>query len=144
MKLRDAFYTLNLSQLISEPTRRTTSTANLRDLVITNNPQLVTESGVLSSFSNIDHLPVFISINTNTPKVKVKTKKIWDYNNLDPDKLTRHMMGHQLERHNKRRHPHSNGKIPIYNPDSCGRSNTYKDHLHPTDEQTMDNRWTQA
>ena len=89
IKLRDALYTLNLSQIISTPTRQTQLTANLRDLMITNNPLIIADSGTLSSFSNIDHFPVFASIRIQTPKTSVTTKKIWDYDKLDADKLTR-------------------------------------------------------
>ena len=91
IKLYDAIYSLSLTQVISTPTRLTESTANLRDLIITSNPVIVTEQGVLSSFSNLDHFPVYISINIKTPKTKTKTKKIWDYNKLDTDKLIRHL-----------------------------------------------------
>ena len=89
IKLRDALYTLNLSQIISTPTRQTQLTANLRDLMITNNPLIIADSGTLSSFSNIDHFPVYASIRIKTPKTSVTTKKIWDYDKLDADKLTR-------------------------------------------------------
>ena len=92
ISLQDTLYTLNLTQLITQPTRRTESTANLRDLIITSNTQIITDSGVLSSFSNIDHFPVYVGINVKTTKSKVKTKKIWDYDKLDPDKLTRDLI----------------------------------------------------
>ena len=85
-------YTLNLIQLITSPTRQTGSTANLRDLIITNNFPMVTDSGVLPAFSKIDHFPVYVSINSIAPEIKIKTREVWDYDKLDPDKLTRHLL----------------------------------------------------
>ena len=92
--LHDEVFSLNLKQLICEPTRYTDTNkiANLRDLVIVSNDDMVNKSGVLPSFSNIDHLPTFVSLKINRPSTIRQTTQIWDYKNMDPDKLTRRLM----------------------------------------------------
>ena len=42
-KLKDTAFTLDLHQLIDKPTRVTNTTANLRDLIFTNNDELVVQ-----------------------------------------------------------------------------------------------------
>ena len=65
-KLKDTTFTLDLHQLIDKPTRVTNTTANLRDLIFTNNDELVTDSGILSPFSTLDHFPVYARLNLHT------------------------------------------------------------------------------
>ena len=92
-RLKDSLETLNLTQLISTPTRQTDTSSNLRDLVITNNPQMIIESGVLPPFSNIDHFPVFINLNIEKqPSLSFPERHIWDYEHTDIDKLTHTLM----------------------------------------------------
>ena len=81
--------TLDLTQLITTPTRVTETVANLRDLAITNNTDIITESGTLSSFGNMDHLPIYVTTHLPSSPATTVTKTIWDYNRLDADKLTR-------------------------------------------------------
>ena len=54
-----AFYSLpdtfSLSQIVIEPTRN----QNLLNLIITYNPRIVVNSGVLDPLDNLDHYPVF-------------------------------------------------------------------------------------
>ena len=82
---------LNLSQLITCPTRISNNTSNLRDLIFTNNTNRITDHGTLSAFSTLDHLPVYATINTDPlPHTTKPTEKIiWDYTKLDSDLLTR-------------------------------------------------------
>ena len=57
-QLNDMTSSLDLSQLIDQPTRPNINTANLRDLIFVSNMDLVTDKGVASPFSQIDHYPV--------------------------------------------------------------------------------------
>ena len=93
IKLQETIETLTLTQLISTPTRQTDTTSNLRDLVITNNSHIISESGVLPPFSNIDHFPVFAKLDVykQTPS-KYRQITIWDYARTDINKLTRTLM----------------------------------------------------
>ena len=61
-KLRDTTQTLDLTQLITQPTRIENDTHNLRDLFFTSNTNLITSSGLLSSFSTLDHFPIFATL----------------------------------------------------------------------------------
>ena len=87
--LKDAIDTLDLKQLIIEPTRVFCGTHNLRDLFFISKPDIITDSGVLSSFSNIDHFPIFATLNINKPLQGNQQKNVWDYKNLDPVTFTR-------------------------------------------------------
>ena len=88
------FFALNLKQLIYEPTRYTASNgvANLRDLLIVSNDSMVNTSGVLPCFSQIDYLPIFVTLKIESSPPLSYTKQLWDYRHMDPDKLTRLLM----------------------------------------------------
>ena len=88
VKLSHTLETLELTQLITSPTRRTETAANLRDLAITSNKEIVTSSGILSSFGNMDHLPIYLSTSLPSFISPIQVRTIWDYNKLDADKLT--------------------------------------------------------
>ena len=81
----------NMKQLINEPTRNSdvNNTANLRDLLVVSNDNMISNSGVFPSFSKIDHLPIFATLKIAAPSTSRQTKQIWDYKHMDPDKLTR-------------------------------------------------------
>lgn len=85
---------LYLQQIINESTTITSSCHNLRDLIFTTISDKVLESGTFSSFSYLDHLPVFVKLNT-TPQV-ANTKPIhnviWDYSNLNAPLLTSNLI----------------------------------------------------
>ena len=52
------------------------------------NESLMHDSGVLPPFSNIDHIPVAVTLNTDTSGNQTLLKEIWDFNKIDADKLT--------------------------------------------------------
>ena len=79
---------LTLTQLITEPTRIEGMTRNIRDLCFVSNCNLVTQSGILSSFSHLDHFPIFVSVQGSIPNPAIKEKKLWDYCNMDVQRLT--------------------------------------------------------
>ena len=89
IKLSHTLDTLELTQLITSPTRITDTVANLRDLAITDNTDMVTDTGTLSSFGKMDHLPIYLSTSLPATKSTVQTRTIWDYSKLEADKLTR-------------------------------------------------------
>ena len=90
-KLKNTASMLGLKQLITHPTRTTVVTSNLRDLIFTDNIDVITDSGTLSSFCHLDHFPIVVTIITAPlPQSKdINYKTIWDYNNLDSHLLTR-------------------------------------------------------
>ena len=88
--LKDTAESLGLDQLIREPTRISTNSANLRDLIFTDNSQSVQSSGTLSSFSNLDHFPIFVSLSFTLSTTHTdETKLIWDYSKMDAPLMTR-------------------------------------------------------
>ena len=88
IKLKDTIDTLSMTQLISEPTRISENTANLRDLVITSNTHIIKQHGTLSPFSTIDHFPIYVTLDITPPTMTSKSITIWDYARVDADKLT--------------------------------------------------------
>ena len=91
-KLKDEIISFDMHQLITEPTRRSNSTANLRDLIIVSNPFIVRRSGVMSPFSKIDHFPVFLTLNITPPSRTTHIRQMWDYKRMDPDILVRRIL----------------------------------------------------
>ena len=83
--LADTAETLGLTQIIKEPTRITNQCANLRDLIFISDTSQLTSSGTLSSFSRLDHFPIFVELRIKAPEIKKLTKTVWDYNNIDRD-----------------------------------------------------------
>ena len=63
-------------------------THNVRDLIFTISPEFVSDSGMLSSFSNLDHLPIFAALSITYYTTKYKNPvQVWDYKNADIDSL---------------------------------------------------------
>ena len=58
--LKNTLEGLGLVELIHQPTRISDTAANLRDLVMISSTGLVVDSGLLSPFSHIDHIPTYI------------------------------------------------------------------------------------
>ena len=89
IRLKDAMETLYMTQLIRTPTRQTDTSSNLLDLIFTNNHQLTTRSGILPSFSNIDHFPIFVDLDIERQQtMKPQERHIWDYTRTDINRLT--------------------------------------------------------
>ena len=91
---QDTMFGLNLTQLIHEPTRITTTTANLRDLIIVSDEQNVSAYGLLSPFSQIDHIPTYIRLNYTTINKAPFTKEVWDYHRINIDAFI-HILAHK-------------------------------------------------
>ena len=84
---QEAMHSLNIKQLICEPTRITNKTANLRDLILVSDQQYIAYHGRLSAFSQIDHIPTFSSLKINYPCRESFAKKIWNYREMNIDKF---------------------------------------------------------
>lgn len=88
MKLKSMAETLSLVQLIDSATRIQGNTHNLRDIILVSSPQTVKQCGILPSFSNLDHFPVFASFAIPNHKPAMQTQvPIWDYARTDIDQL---------------------------------------------------------
>ncbi len=73
----------NLHQVIKEPTRVTSHSATLLDLIITNYPGYFVFSDILSPPSGCDHSFVYARINIFLEKPKCYTRHIWDFSKID-------------------------------------------------------------
>ena len=83
-KLRSTSEALSLSQLIKTATRIQGGVYNIRDLIFTDRPDLVVEAGILPPFSNIDHVPIYATLNLQYQQaVGVSTIQVWDYKNTN-------------------------------------------------------------
>ena len=83
--LKDTLLGLDLVQMIDHPTRISGETANLRDLVIVSDTDKVVDNGILSSFSQLDHFPTYVSLKCTRPESKTSLKNIWDYKRMNID-----------------------------------------------------------
>ena len=92
-RLKDTTEALDLTQLITQPTRIEHATHNLRDLFFSSNTDLIINSGVLSSFSTLDHFPIFVTLSIqNEINDDFKLNESWDYSNMDADRLTQQLL----------------------------------------------------
>ena len=73
----------NLAQLITEPTRVTSNSSTILDLVITNCPERFSASGTLSPPSNCDHSVIFVSMNLITHRSRSYKRQVWNFNNVN-------------------------------------------------------------
>ena len=69
----------NLFQLIDEPTRTSEYSNTLLDLIITDSPGLVLDSGTLAPISNSDHSVVYCSFSLSLHKDISFKRPVWDY-----------------------------------------------------------------
>ena len=73
-----------LSQIISDPTDFLPNSSSCIDLIFTNQPNLVTESGVHSSLHpKCHHQIVFAKLNLKVEYPSLYEHLIWDYKNAD-------------------------------------------------------------
>ena len=73
----------NLAQLITEPTRVTSNSSTILDLVITNCLERFSASGTLSPPSNCDHSVIFASMNLITHRSRSYKRQVWNFNNVN-------------------------------------------------------------
>ena len=90
LKLDNLFSNLNLTQIISEPTHfmRDNCKPSCIDLIITDQPNLVLDSGVRGSLDPaVKHQIVFCKINFNLPPPPKYKRKIWHFNRASSDMI---------------------------------------------------------
>ena len=86
------FITINgLEQLISEPTRVTSSTSSFLDLLITNCSNNFLNTGTLSSPQNCDHSIIYGEMNISIRKLHCFQRDVWNFNNVDIANLNREL-----------------------------------------------------
>ena len=67
-KLKKNTETLNLTQIINTAAREQGSVNYLRDLAFVNQTDMIKDSGVAPTFSNLDHLPLLNTVSLQTIK----------------------------------------------------------------------------
>ena len=83
-----AFY--GLSWIISDPTHVLPNSSSCIDLIFTNQPKLVAESGAYPSLhSKCHHQVVFAKLNLNVEYPPLYERLIWDYKNADIPSINR-------------------------------------------------------
>ena len=90
-KLVDLINTCNLHQIIDEPTRITANSASLLDIIITDSPGYIMDSGTLPPLSNLDHSCSYCKLKIRYLKETMYQRNIWDYKNADFDGLNEHL-----------------------------------------------------
>ena len=83
--------TLDLSQLICEPTNfEDNKSPSCIDLIISDQPNVVMESGVRPSPDNFcKHQMTFCNLNIHIPPPPLYSRRIWHYNRINNDAMTR-------------------------------------------------------
>ena len=84
--LKRVLNSFDMTQLIKDPTRTTAMTKTIIDHIITNKPNMVSNSGVISCGIS-DHDVVFIERNVRAPKLKVPPKilNVHNFKRFDSD-----------------------------------------------------------
>ena len=79
-----------MKQLITEPTHILESSASCIDLIFTNQPNIVMDSGVyLSLHEKCHHQIIYSKLNLRTEYPTPYIRKIWDYNRSETDSVNR-------------------------------------------------------
>ena len=91
----ELFESHGLRQMIDIPTRITNDTTSLIDLVYCRNFYNITSHGTLPQIA--DHAATFVSFNCHKEKPKLKTKKVFDYKNIDEKALLDHIKSVDFE-----------------------------------------------
>jgi hypothetical protein len=86
-KLVDLTNTLNLHQLISEPTRYIEHSANILDIIITDSPGLLSNREVSPPIANLDHCVISCSVAFTHVTDPMFSRKMWDYKNANYEGL---------------------------------------------------------
>ena len=92
MLLDNLFSDLNLNQMITEPTHfmRDNCIPSCIDLIVTDQPNLVLDSGVRPSLdSTVKHDIIFCKINFKIPPLPKYDRKIWHFNRANVDLIRR-------------------------------------------------------
>jgi len=89
-KLHDMITDNGLFQLIDQPTHldNTGRPQHLLDLIITDSPELILDSHLLSPIDKCHHCPTFCKLAISLPKDKPYKRTVWDFNNIDIIGLT--------------------------------------------------------
>ena len=91
-QLDNLFSNLNLTQIISEPTHfmRETCKPSCIDLIVTDQPNIVLDSGVRESLDpTVKHQIIFCKINFKIPPLPKHSRKIWHFNRANHDLINR-------------------------------------------------------
>ena len=83
LQLYDLVNAFNMVQLISDPTYITTTSANILDLIITDSPGFVQESGVLPPLGYSNHAMPYCKLNKYIPSSSPYSRDLWDLNKGD-------------------------------------------------------------
>ena len=82
---------MNLTQVITEPTRITDRSATLVDVILVSDQTLVTESGVIDTGIS-DHSLVYCILNCKIPKAEPSYISTRSYKNYDPISFPFHFL----------------------------------------------------
>lgn len=80
-QLRDLVLLNNMYQIITEPTHYTDHSAYLLDIIITDSPGFIEQSGLLPHIGNLHHLPIFARFKYTYMSRRSFTRDVWHYHN---------------------------------------------------------------
>ena len=94
-RLMDILELFQMEQVIADPTRITSNTASLLDIIATNRPDKVKESGVIH-LGISDHSLVYVSLKVSVPRDKpkiVESRNLKNYNINHFNSHISHLLG---------------------------------------------------
>ena len=105
---------MNLQQLIKEPTRITSTTESLLDVILVSDPSSVRMSGVINNPIS-DHFPVYVVLKLKSPKISPHYVTVRSYKNYDPENFTFDLVSHSDSLLSEFAAPDVNSKLGIFN-----------------------------
>ena len=115
--LENMFSDLNLSQIINEPTHffRDDCKPSCIDLIITDQPNIVLDSGIRSSLdAAVKHQIVYCKINFKIPPLPKYARKIWHFNRANENLIKRAVSELPWETHLRSYHD-PNHQVKFFN-----------------------------
>ena len=109
------FSNLNLTQIINEPTHfREHCQPTCIDLIVTDQPNLVLDSGVRPSLdTSVKHQITFCKINFKIPPLPKYVRKIWHFNRAKDDLIKRAVTDFRWDNNLRNRNP--NAQVDLFN-----------------------------
>ena len=86
-RLRDLVVCNNMFQLIEQPTHFTQTAAYILDLIITDSPGYICESGTLLPICELHHVPVYAKFSIYKYKPPSIARQVWHYKNAEWEAL---------------------------------------------------------
>ena len=87
----------HLATHINEPTRITAHSATILDQFLSNMPDQILATAVLTPISSCDHCPICLTLNLKIAKAKTFTRLVWKYDDVDTAQFRNRLLNTNFE-----------------------------------------------